>query len=129
VSDGSPVEVYRRLPSMGEPELVSGLLPPGARVLDLGAGTGRTADPLAELGYDVVAVDDSAEMLAHVRRARPHLGRIEDLALAERFDLVLLAGHLVNTPDAGLRRALLAAARRHLVLPPPAPSWLLAAAA
>jgi SAM-dependent methyltransferase len=113
-ADGCPVEVYRRLPAMGEPELVDALIRPRARVLDLGAGTGRIADPLAGLGHDVVAVDDSAEMLAHVRRARPHRARIEDLDLGERFDAVLLASHLVNTPDDGLRRALLGAARRHL---------------
>lgn len=113
-ADGCAVEVYRRLPPMGEPELVHALVRSGARILDLGAGTGRVADPLAELGHEVVAVDDSAEMLAHVRRARPHRARIEELDLGERFDAVLLASHLVNTPDDGLRRALLAAARRHL---------------
>jgi SAM-dependent methyltransferase len=112
--DGCAVEVYRRLPAMGEPELVHRLAGPGARVLDLGAGTGRIADPLAALGHDVVAVDDSPEMLAHVRRARPHRSRIEDLDLADRFDLVLLASHLVNTADDALRRGLLGAARRHL---------------
>jgi len=54
--DGSPVEVYRRLPAMGEPELAHALFP-GGRVLDLGAGTGRIADPLVALGHDVLAVD------------------------------------------------------------------------
>jgi SAM-dependent methyltransferase len=113
-ADGCPVEVYRRLPAMGEPELVDALVRPRARILDLGAGTGRIADPLVALGHEVVAVDGSAEMLAHVRRARPHHARIEELHLGERFDAVLLASHLVNTPDDGLRRALLDAARRHL---------------
>ncbi|NYJ06456.1 class I SAM-dependent methyltransferase [Petropleomorpha daqingensis] len=111
--DGSPVEVYRRLPPMGEPELLHALAP-GGRVLDLGAGTGRIADPLVALGHDVLAVDSSAEMLAAVRSARTHRARIEDLDLAECFDVVLLAGHLVNTPDAALRRALLSTAARHL---------------
>lgn len=73
------------------------------------------ADPLVELGHDVLAVDDSAEMLAHVMRARTHRARIEGLDLAERFDVVLLASHLVNTADDALRRALLDTARRHLV--------------
>lgn len=113
-ADGCSVEVYRRLPPRGEPELVHAVAGPGARVLDLGAGTGRVADPLVELGHDVVAVDDSADMLAHVTRARTHRARIEELDLGERFDLVLLASHLVNTPDDALRQALLDAARRHL---------------
>jgi SAM-dependent methyltransferase len=113
-ADGCAVEVYRLLPASGEPELVSALAGRGARILDLGAGTGRIADPLVELGHQVVAVDDSAEMLAAVRRARPHRSRIEQLDLPERFDVVLLASHLVNTPDDDLRRGLLRAARRHL---------------
>jgi SAM-dependent methyltransferase len=113
-ADGCPVEVYRRLPPLGEPELVHAVAGPGARVLDLGAGTGRIADPLVGLGHEVLAVDDSADMLAAVRRATPHRSRIEDLDLTGRFDVVLLAGHLVNTPDDDLRRALLLAARRHL---------------
>jgi SAM-dependent methyltransferase len=114
-ADGCPVELYRLLPAMGEPELVDAFIAPHARVLDLGAGTGRIADPLVALGHEVVAVDDSPDMLAHVRLARPHRARIEGLELGERFDAVLLAGHLVNTPDAGLRRALVDTARRHLV--------------
>jgi SAM-dependent methyltransferase len=113
-SDGCAVEVYRRLPAMGEAGLVHAVAGPGARILDLGAGTGRIADPLVELGHDVVAVDDSAEMLALVRRARIHRDRIEQLDLGERFDAVLLASHLVNTADDALRRALLLTARRHL---------------
>ena len=113
-ADGCPVEVYRRLPPHGEPELVHAWSGPGARVLDLGAGVGRIADPLVELGHDVVAVDNSADMLAAVRRARPHLGQIAGLRLAERFDAVLLASHLVNTPDDGLRHELVATAARHL---------------
>ena len=111
-ADGCPVEVYRRLPALGEPELVHGWAPPGARVLDLGAGVGRIADPLVALGHDVLAVDSSAEMLAGVGRARTHLGDIAGLRLAERFDVVLLASHLVSTADAELRYELLTAAVR-----------------
>ena len=113
-ADGCPVEVYRRLPALGEADLVHVWAGPGARVLDLGAGVGRIADPLVELGHHVVAVDNSGSMLAAVRRARPHLGEIAGLRLAERFDVVLLASHLVNTPDDGLRHELLATAARHL---------------
>ena len=113
-ADGCPVEVYRRLPALGEPELVHAWAPPGARVLDLGAGVGRIADPLVELGHDVLAVDNSADMLAAVRRARTHLGEIAGLQLGELFDVVLLASHLVNTADDGLRHALLATAAGHL---------------
>ena len=42
--DGSPVAFYRRLPATGEPELIHGVIAPGASPLDLGCGTGRIAD-------------------------------------------------------------------------------------
>lgn len=43
------------------------LPPPGARVLDAGAGTGAIAILLAELGYRVTALDLSEQMLARAR--------------------------------------------------------------
>jgi ubiquinone/menaquinone biosynthesis C-methylase UbiE len=47
-------------------------LPPGARVLDLGCGTGvPTAGMVAESGLDVVGIDVSTEMLALARRNVP----------------------------------------------------------
>jgi SAM-dependent methyltransferase len=112
-ADGCAVDVYLRLPVMGEPELIDGAVPAGASILDLGAGVGRVADPLVALGHRVVAVDDSPDMLAHVRAAEPVLSTIEELALGERFGAVVMASNLANTPDERTRRALFAAARRH----------------
>jgi ubiquinone/menaquinone biosynthesis C-methylase UbiE len=37
--------------------------PKGIKILDFGAGTGRLAIPLAEMGYQVFAVDQCSEML------------------------------------------------------------------
>jgi SAM-dependent methyltransferase len=113
-TDGCAVDVYLQVPTEGEPELIHANLPAGASVLDLGAGVGRIADPLADLGHSVVAVDDSQDMLAHIRAARPVHSRIETLDLPTRFDAVLLASHLANTPDQAERRALIGAAVRHL---------------
>ena len=42
-----------------------GMLPPGARVLDIGCGVGKYGTYLAELGYDVTLTDISGEMLRH----------------------------------------------------------------
>lgn len=112
--DGCPVWVYASLPDEGEADLVAERCPVGGSILDLGAGTGRTADPLARRGFRVVAVDASTEMLDHVHVATPVCSRIEELDLGERFDVVLLASHLVNTPSEETRRALLATAARHV---------------
>ena len=113
--DGCPVEVYAALsPRLHEVGIVQQFLAPGGSVLELGAGTGLIAEPLAESGYRAVAVDNSAEMLTHLRRATPVCGDIEGIDLDERFDVVLLASHLVNTPDAEVRQRFLAAAARHV---------------
>jgi SAM-dependent methyltransferase len=50
--------------------LVAGT-PAGGRVLDLGAGTGKLTDRLVALGFEVVAVDPSAQMLAELSRRHP----------------------------------------------------------
>jgi SAM-dependent methyltransferase len=113
-ADGCPVEVYRRLPALGEAAVVSGALAPGASVLDLGCGVGRIAHELIALGHPVVAVDQSAEMLAFVHGAETVCAPIAGLELGRTFDGVLLVSHLVNTPAADDRAALWAAARRHL---------------
>ncbi|WP_410666991.1 class I SAM-dependent methyltransferase [Amycolatopsis sp. cmx-4-68] len=132
-ADGCPVEVYLLLPPAGEPEVVHAAIPPGASILELGCGAGRITHPLVELGHEVVAVDDAPEMLAHVR-AETVCARIGDLDLGRTFDAVLLGSHLVNTALDSDRRALLAAARRHLapsgrlVVEWHPPEWFAAAA-
>jgi SAM-dependent methyltransferase len=111
--DGSPVEIYLRLPPRGEAELVQGAIPPGAAVLELGCGVGRVTHELIRLGHPVVAVDESLEMLAHVRGAEIVNARIEELDLGRRFPCVLLASHFINVED-DERNALLHACVRHL---------------
>ena len=107
---------------------------PGAWILELGCGAGRITHPLVALGHPVVAVDESPEMLAHVHGAETVCARIEDLTLGRRFNVVLLASHLVNTDDIPTRTAFLAACRRHLaddggvIIQQHAPGWFAAAA-
>ena len=110
--DGSPLRVYERLPELGEGEVVAAVVPAGRSVLELGAGVGRITRQLVRLGYVVTAVDESAEMLAHVRDAETVQASIEELELGRRFDVVLLAGNLVNA-EPEQRRAFLSACRRH----------------
>jgi SAM-dependent methyltransferase len=110
--DGSPVGVYARLPELGEGDVVAAVLPAGASVLELGCGTGRITRQLVRLGFRVTAVDESAEMLAHVRDAETVQARIEGLELGRRFDAVLLASNLI-TAEPEQRRAFLETCRRH----------------
>lgn len=48
--------------------------PPGARVLDIGCGTGRHSVALAQRGYRMTGIDLSAGMLAEARRAAAAAG-------------------------------------------------------
>jgi SAM-dependent methyltransferase len=110
--DGSPVEVYLRLPERGEGELVAAAVPPPASLLELGSGVGRVTRQLVRLGYAVVAVDESPEMLEHVRDAETVCARIEELDLGRAFDAVLLLSNLFTVADEQ-RRLFLDASARH----------------
>jgi SAM-dependent methyltransferase len=62
-------------------------LSPGARVLDIGAGTGKLTRGLAALGFETVAVEPGAAMLDQLRLAVPsaeaHEAPAEELPLAD----------------------------------------------
>jgi len=104
----------------------------GAWILELGCGAGRVTGPLVALGHPVVAVDESPEMLAHVRGAETVCARIQDLDLGRRFGAVLLASHLINADDE-TRSIFLDACRRHVaddgcvIVQVHSPEWFAAA--
>jgi SAM-dependent methyltransferase len=112
--DGCPVDVYLRLPAAGEPDLIDGAIPPQARILELGCGAGRLANVLAARGHRVTGVDESAEMLRHLRGVAAVPERIEDLRLGESFDVVLLPSNLLSTVPAETRRRFLDTCASHL---------------
>jgi SAM-dependent methyltransferase len=112
--DGSPVVLYSRLPPLGEPELIHRAVPEGAEILELGAGAGRVTHPLLALGHPVVAVDNSAEMLAAIEGAETVLADMVTLDLGRRFPVVVLASNFINDPDAEARRAFLEVCARHV---------------
>lgn len=97
-------------------EWLAGLLPAGARVLDLGCGTGMpTARRLVVAGIEVVGVDLSAGMLALARRNVPeaefHQVDIADLRPGGpvdlgRFDAVVAFFSLLMLPRAEIPLAL-----------------------
>jgi len=112
--DGCAVELWATLPPGDIPVIIEPALPPNARILDLGAGAGRLTHPLAAAGHQVTAVDESTEMLYHIHRAETICSTIESLRLDRKFDVVLLASHLVNVPDTAERNGLLATCRHHV---------------
>ncbi|MFD7292167.1 class I SAM-dependent methyltransferase [Streptomyces sp. NPDC059897] len=76
---------------------------PGARVLDLGAGTGKLTGTLHALGSDVVAVEPDAAMLAELRRSLPGVralaGSAERIPLPDASVDVVLAGNAMHWFD------------------------------
>ncbi|HET6980541.1 MAG TPA: class I SAM-dependent methyltransferase [Myxococcaceae bacterium] len=84
-------------------------LPPGARVLDVGCGSGLLARRLVEAGFDVVGVDASPAMIELARTEAPG-ARLEVLALPTgrapdvpgglpSADAVVSTGHVLNYLD------------------------------
>lgn len=83
-------------------------LPPGARILELGAATGRYTVRLAQAGYSVVATDLSKELIATLRTRVAEAGvdrSVESHTLdardlshlqGETFDAVLVMGPLYH---------------------------------
>ncbi|MER7194574.1 class I SAM-dependent methyltransferase [Streptomyces flaveolus] len=107
----------------GEARLCATLVPPGARVLDAGCGTGRVLIQLARLGYDGVGVDQDASMLAVARRNAPRLTWVQaDLAdfdpvtagITPGFDLVVAAGNVFPLLAPGTESAVAATLARAL---------------
>ena len=68
-------------------------------VLDAGCGTGRVAIELTRRGVTACGVDLDRSMLDTARRKAPMLTWIEadlaSLALADRFDVVVMAGNVM----------------------------------
>ena len=112
--DGSPVDLYLALPFEADLARVRAVIPPDASILDLGSGPGRLSNPLAAAGHDLVAVDDSAEMLSHVVRASTVLADVWQLDLGRQFDVVMAMSHLINDRSPAGRIELLRVCRRHL---------------
>ena len=92
-----------------------------ARVLDIGAGTGRDAAALAEMGHQVVAAEPTAEMRAHAARLHtsPRIEWVDDslpdlavlTARGDTFDLVMMTAVWMHLDDDQRRRAMPSVAR------------------
>jgi SAM-dependent methyltransferase len=102
----------------------------GGPILELGAGTGRVAVPLAQAGYEVTAVDSDPAMLARIERrfdvdSGVAGGRVQsveadivglELPGERRFRLALLAlNSILLLPSREAQRAAFVAMARHIV--------------
>jgi 2-polyprenyl-3-methyl-5-hydroxy-6-metoxy-1,4-benzoquinol methylase len=112
--DGSAVELYEVTPVHGEDELINAAIDPHSSILELGCGTGRITRPLLALGHDVVAVDESADMIAHVTETETIRATIGDLRLGRTFDVVLMMSFLINVADDTERLRLLRTCAQHV---------------
>jgi SAM-dependent methyltransferase len=73
------------------------VLPPPARVVDFGAGTGRMTIPLAQAGYQLTAVEPCREMLLQLQqkaeksqvKVDSFLGRMDEFHKEQPFDLAI----------------------------------------
>src|SRR2546425_7877200 len=107
--DGCSVDLYLRLPYLGEVELLQPLLPTMASVIELGCGVGRITRELLAHGYRVTAVDKSPEMLAHVpEQASKICADIEDLSVREAFDVRVFFSRLIHGSEVARRKTPLA---------------------
>lgn len=106
----------------GEARFCAALVPPGARILDAGCGTGRVGARLAELGFACVGVDVDASMLAQAQHTSGPSWLLGDLAsldlpaqgITEPFDLIVAAGNIFPFLTGGTGPAVLAHLAAHL---------------
>jgi 2-polyprenyl-3-methyl-5-hydroxy-6-metoxy-1,4-benzoquinol methylase len=112
--DGSAIELYEVTPVHGEDQLINAAIEPGSSILELGCGTGRITRPLLALGHQVVAVDESPDMVARVPETETICSTIGDLRLDRRFDVVLMMSYLINVADDAERLRLLRTCAQHV---------------
>ena len=102
----------------GEADLVASFRP--TSVLDAGCGTGRVAIELHRRGGQVVGVDLDPAMLDRARQKAPDISWVQgdladpDLAVAGRFDLIVLAGNVLIFVEPGTEAAVVANLARRL---------------
>jgi 2-polyprenyl-3-methyl-5-hydroxy-6-metoxy-1,4-benzoquinol methylase len=116
--DGThPLEAMHQIWSFHEPlyQRFQQLVPPGARILEVGAGSGVNIARLSMLGYQAVGVDNSEKIIAFARECAERYGFDIGLEVADafdlsayrgRFDLVFSTGMIEHWPEERLVSAL-----------------------
>ncbi|WP_319459284.1 class I SAM-dependent methyltransferase [Micromonospora sp. RTP1Z1] len=122
------IDRFRRLAAegadlAGEARMLDAMVPPGARILDAGSGTGRVAAALAARGHTVVGVDADPALVEAARADHPGprwlVGDLAELDLAaqdeaEPFDAAVIAGNVMAFVAPGTERAVLARVAAHV---------------
>lgn len=100
----------------------------GNRILELACGTGRVGIPLARMGYEVVGIDISADMLRiyeeniskEMRRVKNRIrlieGDITKIMLNETFDMIILPATTICLFDEEMIRKIFHFVKEHLAL-------------
>ena len=100
----------------GEADFVESLHP--QIVLDAGCGTGRLAIELARRGIKVFGVDLDEDLLARAQAKAPDivwaLADLADMELARDFDVVVMAGNVMQYCRTGERADVVHTCTRHL---------------
>ena len=103
-SFGGVADVYERARPGYPRDAVTWLAGDARRVVDLGAGTGKLTRELAAVGYDVLAVEPSREMVEQLRAAVPGVtaleGSAEAIPLLDGSADAVLAGQAFHWFDA-----------------------------
>lgn len=82
-----------------------GCLPPGARILDAGCGSGRDVKAFTDIGFAVDAFDASAELVALARQwsGKPVAQmRFQDVDVFEKYDGIWCCASLLHVCEAEL---------------------------
>lgn len=83
-----------------ELQLITQLVGPKARILDIGCGTGRHLIPLHHKGYQVTGIDASAPMLDRLKNKETEAKLIHanvlNTKINEKFDLIIMMWNVVN---------------------------------
>jgi 2-polyprenyl-3-methyl-5-hydroxy-6-metoxy-1,4-benzoquinol methylase len=102
----------------GEARLIDAMVARGARILDAGCGAGRVGGLLAAAGHDVTGVDLDPELIAAAEQDYPgpdwRVGDLAELALPDRFDVIVCAGNVMTFVAPDTRVEILRRMRAHL---------------
>lgn len=98
----------------------------GSPVLDIAAGSGRVAFPLAQEGFRVTALEKSPSMLTEMRRRLPRLPKdaadrvniveadMSDFSIGRKYRLIIIPGSFAHAMSTDKQLSTLKCVRKHL---------------